>query len=403
MTGAVRSATPGPGTAPPGPSSSRRPPGPLPGALDGLRPGHRAAGALRRRGRQRSTRRHLDLERHHLDQQSPGHEPPGPGRGVDGLRPGHRADWSSSAATAAPADHCWTTPGPGTAPPGPSSRPATSPPPADGASWPTTRPPGNMVLFGGRSPVSDELATTPGPGTAPPGPSSRPATSPPARVRRLHGLRPGHRAAGPLRRARRQWLASTTPGPGTAPPGPSCHPTTSPTPATAPRWPTTRPPALVLFGGSDDSGGDSRRHLDLERHDLDRASPATSPPPATAPRWPTTRPPASWSSSGAAPAAISPTPGPGTAPPGPSCRRPPRRPPASARWPTTRPPPTWCSSGVSRQRRGRHLDLERGHWTELFPATSPPERFAAADGLRPGHRRRGALRRAAGHLVGLPG
>ena len=101
-------------------------------------------------------------------------------------------------------------------------------------------------------------------------------------------------------------------------------PATAPRPALTPPWPTTRPPARWCCSAGPTPPAPPGRHLDLERHHLDRTVPGHA-----------ARPPGAYASmaydpatgdmvlfGGYGPAAPWPTPGPGTAPPGPSSRRP---------------------------------------------------------------------------------
>ncbi len=212
--------------------------------------------------------------------------------------------------------------------------PATSPPARAYATMAYDSGTGQLVLFGGYNGGNlgdtwtwNGLTWT----------QLNPATSPSGRYEASMAYDTCHAATGALR-----WLqtaaTSATPGPGTAPPGPS----------------STRPPA----------------HR-----------------PATAPRWPTTPPPASWCSSAATATAVtSTTPGPGTAPTGPSSTRPPAHRPAPApRWPTTRAPASWCSSagynGTIQQLPRRHLDLERHHLDPAQPGHQPIGPPPRLDGL----------------------
>ena len=189
-----------------------------------------------------------------------------------------------------------------------------------------------------------------------------------------------------------------TPGPGTAPPG-RVDPGHEPPRPAAPRWPTTRPPASWCSSAARRRSNFLQRHLDLERHHLDRAE-----------SRPRARPPAicasmaydpatgqlvlfggddgsvlgdTWTWNGTTwTAAV-----PGDQP---------ARPPSGRRWPTTRAPASWCSSVV--RAPAVHCSTTPGPGTarpgpSRFPATSPPARFAASMAYDPGTRPTGALRR----------
>ncbi len=129
-----------------------------------------------------------------------------------------------------------------------------------------------------------------------------------------------------------------TPGPGTARPGRSSRPR-SPSLARAPRWPTTQPPPNSSSSAAPSQAPESRGYLDLGRHHLDPASPRA-------------RQPSGRRGSMAYDPATSQlvlfggvgqdgrTPGPGTAPPGPSSHRRQAHLSQLGPWPMTRPPPS---------------------------------------------------------------
>ena len=168
------SGTPGPGTAPPGPSRHpRRAPRPAL-RLDGLRPGHRPARPLRRRTARMATWGHLDLERHHLD------------RAVTRDKP------ASPLAASMAYD------------------PATS----------------QLVLFGGHGAAASLGDTWTWDGTT--------------------------------------WTQQT--------------PATSPTARMSPRWPMTQPPPSSSCSAATDQRRTYRRYLDLGRHHLDPADTRNEPP-----------------------------------------------------------------------------------------------------------------------------
>ena len=177
-----------------------QPPGPL-GRLDGLRPGHRGHGPVRRacglRHRGRTERRHLDLERHHLDQALPGQEPHSADNRRHGLRPGDRGHglvrrlrdghgplgdtWTWNGAT-------WT-----------KLHPATSPTLRSGTSMAYDPGSAAMVLFGGSAPTTVADTWTfgrPRLDMEPDHAAGQPDRADPGG----HGLRPGDRGHGPVRR-----------------------------------------------------------------------------------------------------------------------------------------------------------------------------------------------------------
>ena len=172
------------------------------------------------------------------------------------------------------------TPGPGTARPGPSStRPPARLPGSDaamaydaatGTVGPVRRR-GNAAALLGDTWTWDGTTWT----------KQHPATSPPARACACDGLRRGHRQRGPVRRHRRnQHARSMTPGPGTAPPGPSSTRPPARLPGPARRWPTTRPPATwscsAAINSSDPVFNDT---WTWDGTTWTKQHPATSPPP----------------------------------------------------------------------------------------------------------------------------
>ena len=276
--------------------------------------------------------------------------------------------------------------------------PAAHPTARWGASMAYDAATGSVVLFGGFQPPQRPASATPGPGTAPPGPSSTRRPSPSARSG-----------------AAMAYDAAT----GT----------------------------VVLFGGVKDSGGTLADTWTWDGTTWTQQHPATSPPArydAAMAYDAATGTVVLFGGGGAAPA-CSVTPGPGTAPPGPSSTRRPARPPASARrWPTTRPPApvgavrrprpgidclgdTWTWDGTTWTQHTRRparparyasmaYDAATGTagavrrvggtavlgdtwtwdgttWTQQHPATSPSGPVRRVDGLRRGHRHRGAVRR----------
>ena len=270
-------------------------PRPLAVGVDGLRPGDRGHGPLRRLQRVHC-RRHLDLGRQHLDGSVPGHLPLRPLRRLHGLRPSHRAvvPLRRKQRLREPQRHLDL---------GrhhlDEQSPATSPSPRIFASMAYDPATGDMVLFGGSSGATYRNDTWTWPDGTHTWTQQSPATSPPAR-----------------------WGASMAYDPATG--------------------------DMVLFGGYNSAGtGQTNDTWTWNGTTWTQQSPATTPPPASTPPWPTTRPPGTWSSSAAQPAPVSSaTPGPGTAPPGPSSPRPP-----------------------------------------------PARPLGRLHGLRPGHRRHGPLRR----------
>ena len=214
------------------------------------------------------------------------------------------------------------TPGPGTARPGPSStRWSTRLPGTGGDGLRRSHRQRRAVR---RPPAERALSATPGPGTARPGPSRPPPAHPAARDQRLMAY---DAATGNvvLFGGSSHGRSSVTPGPGTARPGPSSTRRSPASPVEAAMAYDAATGTVVLFGGQGPAHRYLWRHLDLGRHDLDRQPPAGHPRPGTAPRWPTTRPPARWCCSAASTATLLATPGPGTARPGPSRPRPPPR------------------------------------------------------------------------------
>ena len=201
--------------------------------------------------------------------------------------------------------------------------PATHPPARDGAAMAYDAATGTVVLFGG--------------GTAPP--------------------------------------RSTAPGSGTAPPGLNRPPRPARPPGRARRWPTTRPPAPWSCSAAQPQRPLPRRHLGLERLDLDPAAPRDQP---------ARRGGASMAYDAATGTVVlfggengaatpSATPGSGTAPPGPSSPPRPARPPGpSRRWPTTRPPATWsCSAASQAAALGDTWVWNGSTWTQQAPRHQP--------------------------------
>ena len=162
-----RSVTPGPGTARPGPSSTRDQPARPVRRVDGLRRGHRHRGPVRRR-------RHKPAllgdtwtwDGTTWTKQHPATSPPArDGRRWPTTRP--PATWSCSAATASTLGDTWTWDGTTWTQQAPGDQPARP----GRASMAYDAATGTVVLFGGCcSPAA--CSATPGPGTAPPGPSS---------------------------------------------------------------------------------------------------------------------------------------------------------------------------------------------------------------------------------------